>query len=251
MRRTVLGVPFDFVSSDDVVDRLVSDPGSVRVPKIVVIANPHSVMLARRFPDVAKAIDCAEIVTPDGVGIVWADRAISGQLAARVSGPDLVASTLRRSEFTAVRHLFYGSSPAVIDNLIAKLRAEYPSAQIVGGRPAPFGAVGEIVSPEEIEAINSARPDVLWVGLGAPKQESWMAQCRPHLKCQWIIGVGAAFDFFSGRVPRAPAFIRRVGCEWLFRLCCEPRRLFGRNIDSVRFTLAVLRVLVGRGRRST
>ena len=167
----------------------------------------------------------AFLVTPDGMPLVWALRLSGRRDAGRVYGPDLMLALFDRGRSGGLRHYLYGGTSEILAKLEANLTALHPGAEIVGRIAPPFRPA----SPEEeagyVAKINAAQPDIVWVGLGTPKQEIWMGRMRDRLDASMLIGVGAAFDFHAGVKQQAPRVIQRSGLEWLFRLASEPRRL--------------------------
>jgi N-acetylglucosaminyldiphosphoundecaprenol N-acetyl-beta-D-mannosaminyltransferase len=194
----------------------------------ICFANVHTVVTARHDLALRDAINGALLALPDGkpLSVLAQQRGLRD--VERVAGPDFMAHFLCTA--SKRRHYFYGSTPETLARLITNVRRRYPDAEIVGSYSPPFRAL----TPEEqqtvVDQIQSARPDVVWVGLGAPKQEYWMAQHREKLQPALLLGVGAAFDFLAGTVSRAPRWMGDAGLEWLYRLACEPRRLWHRYL---------------------
>jgi N-acetylglucosaminyldiphosphoundecaprenol N-acetyl-beta-D-mannosaminyltransferase len=178
------------------------------------------------------------MVLPDGAPVAVAARLFGAEAAERVTGSDLFDAVFRRPP--PLRHFFYGSSRDVLDGVQERVADLYPDATVVGAYSPPFRALTDDERREVFELINRAAPDVVWVGLGAPRQDLWMAAARPHLDAPVLIGVGAVFDFVSGRLKRAPALLRRYGLEWVYRLIRDPRRLWRRYlVTNMTFVLAV------------
>lgn len=199
-------------------------------------------MAAQDDPAVMDALRGADMVTADGMPLVWLQRAEGFHDAGRVYGPDLLLALCELTATEDARHYFLGGEPGVAEKLAAALRAKFPDITISGySAPSVSGTV-ETADPDLIERINAARADVVWVGLGAPKQDLWMCRYRPHLDASLLIGVGAAFDFIAGTKRQAPRWMRSVGLEWLFRLLNEPGRLWRRYlIYNSRFVYAIFR----------
>ncbi len=128
------------------------------------------------------------------------------------------------------RHYFYGATPEVLERLESRLKNQFPDIKIMGSFSPGFSKQCQDENSEVLQEINRLRPDILWVGLGSPKQDFWMYRHRDKLEVPVMIGVGAAFDFIAGTKPQAPAWMRRTGLEWFFRLCCEPKRLWKRYL---------------------
>ena len=203
---------------------------AARQRRYVCITTVHNVMESQRDPALRRIHNAAGMVTPDGMPLVWLLWAGGHRSADRVYGPDLMLALLGRSVDRGYRHFLYGSSEATLARLKANLHARFPGLDIVGAYSPPFRPLTADEDAAVVEMINAARPDVVWVGLGAPKQERWMAEHRDQLQAPVLIGVGAAFDFHAGAVRQAPRFIQRSGVEWLFRLAMEPRRLWRRYL---------------------
>jgi N-acetylglucosaminyldiphosphoundecaprenol N-acetyl-beta-D-mannosaminyltransferase len=199
----------------------------------VCIRDAHGVVRAQSDAALRAAHNEAFLVTPDGMPLVWALKRAGHRDAGRVYGPDLMLELFARSERSGWRHYLYGSTPAVLDRLEARLRERFPDARIVGRHAPPFRPATEAERAAEIAAIDASGADIVWVGLGTPKQELWMAATRPLLAAPMMIGVGAAFDFHAGLKPQAPARLQRAGLEWVFRLASEPRRLWRRYLTTV------------------
>jgi N-acetylglucosaminyldiphosphoundecaprenol N-acetyl-beta-D-mannosaminyltransferase len=160
--------------------------------------------------------------------LVWFSRWFGMRPAERVYGPDLMRSFTALSAKAGYRHFYYGGGEGVAESLRAALLERHPGLQVVGTFTPPFRAMSPDEELAAIEAINAAAPDIVWVGLSTPKQERWMADHRAVIEAPVMVGVGAAFDFLSGRKRQAPRWIQDHGLEWLFRLCSEPRRLWRR-----------------------
>ena len=247
-KASVVGIPISVTSYDDVIATLTNRPTDKAT--VVAVCNVHSVMSARRNPALREAIGAAEIATPDGVPIVWGLRATVRKEQQRVYGPDLMRKAF--VDDVGWKHYLYGSTPETLAQLQAKLEEIAPAAEIVGSFSPPFRDMTPAESDEAMEAIRTSGADVVWVGLGMPKQELWMHEIRPELPGVALLGVGAAFDFLAGTKKQAPAWMQKAGLEWLFRLIQEPRRLWRRYIwnnpaYAVLLTLQVLRHKLRRG----
>lgn len=197
---------------------------------VIAVCNVHSVMSARRDERLLEAISEAEIATPDGVPIVWGLRGTERKEQQRVYGPELMRLAMVRSEELGWNHYFYGSTPETLAQLDAAVQAMAPHARIVGSESPPFRDMTDDETSAAIDRIRSSGADVVWVGLGMPKQELWMYDMRSELPGIAVIGVGAAFDFIAGTKKQAPDWMQRAGLEWLFRFVQEPRRLWRRYL---------------------
>jgi N-acetylglucosaminyldiphosphoundecaprenol N-acetyl-beta-D-mannosaminyltransferase len=191
----------------------------------VTVTGVHGVMEAVRNETIRAAHNRAGLVVPDGMPLVWLLRLAGYHGADRVYGPDLMLALLARSEVAGYRHYLYGSTSENLLRLEAALGQRCPRAAIAGRYAPPIRAAGAAEEPSVIGTINDSGADILWVGLSTPKQELWMDNHRACLTVPVVIGVGAAFDFHSGRLRQAPRFLQRAGLEWAFRLAMEPRRL--------------------------
>ena len=212
--------------------------------RYMACANPHSLVVASRDRQFHSALQNADLLTPDGVGIVLAARFLNRPLTRRVIGYDFfMALTARLAVQRETRYFFLGSSRHVLELMVRRLNREYPSITVCGIYAPPFT---DSFSAEEnsrmVKAINDARPDVLWVGMTAPKQEKWIYENRGRLRVPFISAVGAVFDFYAGTAERPPAIWQNLGLEWLYRFLREPGRLWKRNLVSApKFICMVLR----------
>jgi len=194
----------------------------------VCVSNVHTVMECQRSETLHKALNYAGMVTPDGMPLVWLSQRLGFKGVRRVYGPDLLLAVCSASR--KYRHFFYGGAEGVSDTLSKKLQQQYPGLEVAGTYCPPFRELAATEKRKIIHTINDAEPDIVWVGLGAPKQELWMWEYRPYLNAPVLIGIGAAFDFHSGRKQQAPSFLQKHGLEWAFRLLSEPRRLWKRYL---------------------
>jgi len=198
-----------------------------RAREYVCVCPVHSIMECRRSEEVRRTFNQAGMVTPDGMPLVWVARAMGHHDVGRVYGPDLMLAVLRRERH---RHFFYGGGPGVAERLAGAVMTRYPKLEVAGFIEPPFAPLDELCTPAVAQAINAGSADIVWVGMSSPKQDLWMTRMRPLLDAPVLIAVGAAFDFHTGRVRQAPAWIQRSGLEWLFRLGTEPRRLWRRYL---------------------
>lgn len=217
---------------------------------MVCVCTVHMVMEGVDDPGFQKLVNMADLVTPDGVPLVWALRLLGIPGAERVYGPSLTARLCARAAERGIPVGFYGGTNALLDALHSRLLREHPGLRVAFRFAPPF----RVLTPDEnarvAHAIRESGARILFVGLGCPKQERWMAARRQALPCV-MLGVGAAFDFLAGVKPQAPGFLQRAGLEWLFRLACEPRRLWRRYVllnprFVAGFTAQWLRELRGR-----
>lgn len=197
--------------------------------------DTNAALAAHDDPTMRSALEGATLACPDGMPLVWIGRR-RGFPVSRTYGPDFMEGLTARTAAwrdRSCRHFLFGSSQAVLDRLASALAALAPGIEIAGMLSPPFGAWDEATEAEHRRLINAAGADVVWVSLGAPRQELWMQRNRPHLSAPLLCGVGAAFDFLSGNKPQAPKMLQRSGLEWAFRLATEPRRLARRYIRNV------------------
>ena len=226
----VLGIPLaitDYSRTMDWMDATIVDGGR----GYVCVAATHTVMACQEDPELREAVIRSDLTVPDGQPLVWAMNALGQNLPSRVYGPELMARYCERSIETGTKMFLYGGrNQGALVQLALNLRRRYPGVQIVGGYSPPFRELTAEEQERVAEDITQSGADVVWVGIGVPKQEKWMAQMRPRLATPVLIGVGAAFDFHAGLVPQAPALIQSAGMEWAYRLAREPRRLWRRYL---------------------
>lgn len=239
-QRALLGVGLTVTDYDGELDAI-EESIAGRRPSYFCHAAVAAVMNARRDPSVAAALAGATMSVPDGMPLVWALRALGEPIADRVYGPDLMLMACER--LGGARHFFYGGHDAdATAALIAGLRRRFPALSVAGGWSPPHRPLHAEEEAEAAAMIDESGADIVWVGIGSPKQELWMARMRPRLAAPALVGVGAAFDFHAGRVPQAPAWMQSRGLEWLYRLSREPRRLAPRYArDNPAFVAAFCR----------
>ena len=212
----------------------------------ICVTGVHGVMEAQNDPAFRKILNGAFLCTPDGMPMVWMGWLRGHREMSRVYGPDLMLEVCAWSETSGCRHFFFGGAPGVVEQLREKLTARFPHLQVVGGYTPPFRPLNVEEAKQLQEMVRAAQPDILWVGLSTPKQEKFMAEFLPRLDATLMIGVGAAFDFHSGRVKQAPRWMQRTGLEWFYRLCQEPGRLAKRYLrNNPLFALKVIGQLCG------
>jgi N-acetylglucosaminyldiphosphoundecaprenol N-acetyl-beta-D-mannosaminyltransferase len=173
----------------------------------------------------------SSFTVPDGQPLVWAMNALGHDMPSRVYGPELMQRACERAARTGLRFYLYGGrDQGALVQLALNLRRRHPGVRIVGGYSPPHRELSAEEESAILEEINDSGADVVWVGIGVPKQEKWMARMRDRLSAPVLVGVGAAFDFHAGLVPQAPESMQRLGLEWAFRLAHEPRRLWKRYL---------------------
>lgn len=201
--------------------------------RVVCFSDVHGIVKGHDDDAMRHALSSADIVSPDGHPVAWVGRMLYDLPAERACGPDFLDFLAARSPASGLRHYFFGGKPGVAGELADVFKARYPGIQIVGVDTPPMGVSTPQQLNEQIDRINAAKPDVVWVGLGAPKQEIWMAQNRHRLPGVTLCGIGAAFDFHTNRVKRAPVWMRNNGLEWAYRAMSEPRRLGSRYAKTI------------------
>ncbi len=219
-RYNVLGVGVSALSLAQARDMIVGARGA-RPAGYVCLCTVNGLGEARRDPGFRRILNESWLTTPDGMPVVW----MGPPGVERVYGPDLMLAVCDAGRSCGLRHYLFGGKPGVAGELRAALTARFPGLQVVGTFTPPFRELDEPEMARLRSDIAGAQPDVVWVGLGTPKQERFMAGPGRTLETALTVGVGAAFDFLSGRLRQAPRWMRRSGLEWLFRLCMEPRRL--------------------------
>lgn len=232
--------PFD---QSSLILRQLIDEGN---PSYICIINVHVLVTALRDRYLNEIINAADWSFPDGVPLVWYAKHLLGlRHAERVAGPSLMIKCF--NELRERKHFFYGGSRGTLERLVQLAKREYPNLNIVGSISPPFRPLRDTEKLSIISHINRISPDIIWVSLGAPKQEIWMRDMKKEIKKGVMIGVGAAFDYFVGNIKRPPIWIRRSGLEWLCRLCQDPIRLSKRYfITNSLFLFYLARELVSK-----
>ena len=245
----ILGYRVAAVSLDACVEGLVkgiatAGDGTAAKPFWLACLNPHSAQIAMSDPAAEDALKAADVLIPDGVGVVLASRILGGGIRKRITGSAIFRELSRRlNNRGGAAYFFLGSTEETLAAIETRLAGEFPGIRFAGAYSPPFKEVfSEKESRAMIEAVNRAAPDVLWVGMTAPKQEKWIHQNKDKLNVKFIGAVGAVFDFYAGNVKRSHPWFLEHGLEWLPRLLQEPRRLWQRTfISAPLFLLRVLR----------
>jgi|SRR6185437_16121453 len=205
-------------------------------PKGYVCAvSVHGVLEAMRNKAVADALAQAAIALPDGTPTVWVGRLQGCRVMDHVTGPAIMREIFRRAEFRSYSHFFYGGQPGVAEELAAGLLRQYPWVNVVGTYTPPFRDLTADEELQLISSINQLNPDIVWVGISTPRQDLFMRKILPHIHTRLMFGVGAAFDFLTGRIRNCPPWMKRAGLHWLHRLAQDPRRLWRRNLGNMTF----------------
>jgi N-acetylglucosaminyldiphosphoundecaprenol N-acetyl-beta-D-mannosaminyltransferase len=214
----------------------------------VCFVDVHGILEALKNARVAETYAHAAMAMPDGTPTVWVGRAQGLREMSYVTGPGMMKEIFRRHEFAGYSHYFYGGEPGVAENLAATLCGKYPRTRIVGIYTPPFRELTHEEEEELVGEINRLKPDIVWVGIGTPRQDLWMRRMLPRLEARMMFGVGAAFDFLTGRVRLCPEWMKRAGLHWLHRLAQDPRRLWMRNVRNTAFLWHVALQLSGARR---
>jgi N-acetylglucosaminyldiphosphoundecaprenol N-acetyl-beta-D-mannosaminyltransferase len=194
----------------------------------ICVTGVHGVMEAQRDPELRSILNHSFLNTPDGMPMVWVGKLKGFREMSRVYGPDLMLLVCEFTRDKNYTHFLYGGADGVAQELKQKLEAKFPGIKIAGTYTPPFRPLNPDEESELARLVNEKKPDIIWVGLSTPKQEKFMARYGGRFDATLLFGVGAAFDFHAGRVRQAPRWMQRSGLEWLFRLGCEPRRLWRR-----------------------
>jgi N-acetylglucosaminyldiphosphoundecaprenol N-acetyl-beta-D-mannosaminyltransferase len=220
--------------------------------KYICVCPVSTVIECQKDRKVLTSVNSAALITPDGMPLVWMGKLLGfGSRIERVYGPDLMLKMCAISAKKGYRNFFFGSSPTVINKLREKLSVRFPGLCIVGVYSPPFRKLTKEEDENIVVQINSLSPDIIWVGLGSPKQDIWMYEHRDKVNASLLVGVGAAFDFIAGTKRQAPCWMQRCGLEWLFRLIAEPKRLWKRYlIGNSLFILLIIGALIKKIRRN-
>lgn len=234
---TILGVPVSVTNMEAVTAYLEEKTDSLRGTYICV-CNVHTTVMAYEDTAYMQVQRGAAMVLPDGKPLSVLSRKRGFSQAKRVAGPDLMEQMFKKGNAgDGLRHFFYGATDDTLFRLKERLIKLYPNLQIAGMYAPPFRTLTKEEEEETVRMINDVRPDIIWIGLGAPKQENWMAHMKGKF-CGVMLGVGAGFDFHAGTVKRAPRILQKLSLEWLFRLTQDPKRLWKRYLITNRKFLA-------------
>lgn len=229
-RRTlsVFGTPIDSLDWSTAIERI-SDWANSHESRVVCICNAHSVVTARQDLSFAQVIANADMATPDGAPVAWLLRKLGAANQLRINGPDLMWKYCEHAMHTGESIYLYGATESTLSALTIRLEASFPGLKIAGTYSPPFRPLTEEEEESAVNAINLSGAGVVWVSLGCPKQEKWMASQRGRVRAV-MVGVGAAFDYHAGTITRAPLWMQHHGLEWIHRLVSEPRRLWKRYL---------------------
>lgn len=245
----LLEIPIDTKSLADIVHDSLLSVEYRNSQRVFACANPHSLVVSQRDLEFEVALQRANVVVVDGIGASLMARLAGVRLGPRITGMDYFNGVLNAlQQRGSGRVFFFGSSPQVLDRIAERFTREFPTLTLCGTLSPPYGAWSELENHRMVKAINDAKPDVLWVGMTAPKQEKWVEANRRQLGVPVIGSIGAVFDFYAGTYSRAPLWICDAGLEWMYRLIREPRRMWRRNfVSAPKFVWLVLRQHVFKG----
>lgn len=236
-RVNVLGVGVSAIRMDNALE-FIEDTIAGQRTSYICVTGVHGVMESQSDPELRAIHNRAGMVTPDGMPLVWIGQRRGNKFMERVYGPDLLLAACERSLRNGHRHYFFGGAEGVADELAKELSQRFPGLQVAGTYCPPFRALTEGELQEVVAHVSETKADIVWVGLSTPKQERFMASMVGRMPAPVMIGVGAAFDFHSGRKRQAPYWMQRSGLEWFFRLMDEPGRLWKRYLsNNPRFVL--------------
>ena len=244
IRSNILGVGINAISISDLVEsthRWIEN----KTCTYVCVVPAHSIMACWQDPGLRLIFNQSGLSTPDGMSVVWILKLMGHKEVGRVYGPDIMLALCEYGLEKKYSHFLFGGEPGVADALASQLADKFDDLQITGTHSPPFRKLTNEEDQAEIDKINSANPEIVWVGLSSPKQERWMAEHLGKIDAPVMIGVGAAFDFLSGSKPQAPRWMQRFGLEWLFRFLTEPRRLWPRYRKYPLFVWLVLLQMLG------
>ena len=240
-RVDVLGVGISAVTRLEALDeiaRWIND----REQHYVCCTGVHGVMESQAAPDLLRIHNGSGLTTADGMPMVWASRRAGVRHAERVYGPDLLLDACSLGAQRGWKMYFYGGREGVPEQLASRLTERYPGLKVAGCHSPPFRPLTDEETAQEVQMINAACPDIVWVGLSTPKQERWMASRVGLLTAPVLVGVGAAFDIHAGLLRQAPVWMQQRGLEWFYRLGMEPRRLWRRYLyNNPRFVVRLMR----------
>jgi N-acetylglucosaminyldiphosphoundecaprenol N-acetyl-beta-D-mannosaminyltransferase len=228
MVASVLSVPIDAISWDEALSKI-ADWALKNDSRVVCICNVHSVVTATREPEFGRVVNEADMATPDGAPVAWMLRHLGYGRQQRINGPDLMWRYCEQAQLHDESVFLFGSTEETLDKLETRLRTVFPKLKIAGSISPPFRDITAEEDANIVAQINASGAGTVWVSLGCPKQELWMAAHRGRINAV-MIGVGAAFEYHAGTTKRATKWMQDAGLEWLYRLCSDPRRLWKRYL---------------------
>jgi N-acetylglucosaminyldiphosphoundecaprenol N-acetyl-beta-D-mannosaminyltransferase len=237
---SLLNVPVDVYTPDELLSELekaLHREGA----KTVFATNSEKIMLARKDPDLLRALQGADFLIPDGIGAVIGLKLLSGKKAARITGIDLMERLIEIAEERGYRVFLFGAKPEVVRNAALRILERHPLLNLVGHRD---GYIPEVEYGALVDEINGLDTDILFTGLGSPKQEKWLHDHKPLLEARICMGVGGSIDILSGRISRSPRWLQMVGLEWLYRFLKEPARFWKRVLILFPYAFAILKEMM-------
>lgn len=219
MKETILGVKVNTENYDELIPKVFRNIEDKK-KSLVVAINPEKLMKAKEDPGLKALLNRAEFQIPDGIGVIIASKLKKGSISSRITGIDMMDRIVREAARTGRAVFLYGAKPGVADKAAQQLKQTYPDLIVAGTQDGYESDTSKV-----LETINKAKPDILFVAMGSPKQEQWIEQHRDKLYPTLYQGVGGSFDVLAGNVKRAPAAFQKMGAEWLYRLLKEPSRL--------------------------
>ncbi len=239
----IMGNCVHLIDTNQAVDYLenwVEDPGEKT--RQIIVTGFHGLHVAMEDPAFKEILSKADLFVPDGIAPIWIAKRLGKQVEGRVTGADLMRGFFERADQKGYSSYFFGDTDQTLEKLQTVVEEKYPGHKVSGMYSPPFRLHSEEEKQAMIDHINQAQPDVLWVGLGLPKQERWIAENIDKLKVPVAIGVGAAFGFHSGQVKRVPEWVGNAGFEWVWRFLAEPKKLWRRDmIDGPKFVFRIMR----------
>jgi N-acetylglucosaminyldiphosphoundecaprenol N-acetyl-beta-D-mannosaminyltransferase len=229
-RVNILGVGISAITFNEAVKTILHWADSAQ-RHYVNLCTTHTVLECNNAPELNRIVNFGSLTFPDGMPLVWLGRS-HGYSIERVYGPDLMLAVCDRGQVQGVKHFFYGGQSGVPELLAQKLRERFPHIQIVGCYSPPFRKLTTVEEEEIVAMLNASNADIIWVGIGTPRQDYFVGEFRARLTSSVLIPVGAAFDFHAGIKRQAPRWMMNIGLEWLFRMLSEPRRLGKRYLVS-------------------
>ncbi|PIC69169.1 glycosyltransferase [Sporosarcina sp. P16b] len=234
MKEEILGVSVNTENYDELIPKVFENIEEGKKSLIVAI-NPEKLMKAKEDPELKALLNRAEFQIPDGIGVILASKLKKGQIRSRVTGIDMMDRVVQEAAARGKRIFLYGAKPGVAQEAAARLQVMHPNIQIAGVQHGYEQDVKVV-----LDTINQAKPDILFVAMGSPKQEQWIEQHRDQLHPMLFQGVGGSFDVLAGNIKRAPAVFQKAGAEWLYRLMLEPSRI-KRQMNLPKFLVEVYR----------
>jgi len=229
--KELIVTPISVLSFKDQID-LIIDWAKKDQSKMICVANVHMLIEAWQNSNFASTLKSADLATPDGMPLVWMLKLLGCKQAERVAGMDIFQSVCRQAELEQISVFLLGSLPEILDKMSQRLKIEFPNLKIAGTESPPFRPLSDVADMDMVQTINASGAKILFVALGYPKQELWMAQHRDKIQAV-MIGVGGVFPVYAGVLRETPRFMQKHGLEWLFRFSQEPKRLWKRYATTI------------------